>query len=72
MKAAVHAVLVNSVSQKWAAAEHCLPRQTLRRHLNAVDGLGVEKKLRSKDDFNKELEPNCQINYREWKANYMV
>ena len=46
MKTAVHAVLVNGVSQKRAAVMHSVPRQTLRRHLkNAQDGLGVAKKL---------------------------
>ena len=57
MRSAVHAVLINGVSQQRAAAEHGVPRQTLRRHLkNAVDGLGVGKKLGRKTILTAEQE----------------
>ena len=58
MKHAVHAVLVNKLSQKRAAREHGVPRQTLRRHLEKVatgDG-GVEKRLGRKTTLTEEQE----------------
>lgn len=58
MKRAVHAVLVNGLSQKRAAREHGVPRQTLRRHLEKVatgDG-GVEKRLGRRTTLTEEQE----------------
>ena len=58
MKRAVHVVLVNGLSQKKAASQYAVPRQTLRRYLEKVktgDG-GVEKKLGRKTTLTVEQE----------------
>lgn len=69
MKAAVHAVLINGVSQKRAAAEHRVPRQTLRRHLkNAADGLGVEKKLGRKTILTEQQESELSDKLQEMES----
>jgi hypothetical protein len=73
MKAAVHAVLVNGVSQKRASEMHNIPRQTWRRHVkNAQDGLVWKRSLVKRQYRQKNKRLNCLKNFTTSRAIYMA